>query len=437
MQLRWALATTAAAATIGSVACTHCGSGDAPITPTDGGTEGGDAAPPRDGGGDSFADGGAWDGGWDGWARAPGLPDACRVSVPVDLQKEVPPLAWSACSNGKPNCVETLPRPPLGAPPTGFRFAAESAAGGPAQYLVSNTLLGPTVAELDVFKVPSFDAVLAWRSDMMAGCSPGATPARDKLGVLFLLPTHPSLVAFDVPSVFAASPPFSLVPGDVESNFRTVSDLAFSDTTVAFGMTSPQIARFPLGSSSAVITSGAPALIQPVVSGTSVFARSEHGTTGWSEAYLVNSDGSTTLFRGLAGRHVTGLSTDGTTLNWIEHYGDANPNAIYQPSVELWSAPFTNDPSVLSTTAKLVAVLPDTLAVHSSWTFGNVVLVQGRPTVAWVVRLSDGKVQEVNAGPGRIIDTPAYASETEFLGMVSVPQGATGIALARIQLAPW
>ncbi len=189
-------------------------------------------------------------------------------------------------------------------------------------------------------------------------------------------------------------------------------------------------------------TTGA-ALLLDFLEGDDVYAWSIYGTAGWMQEYRVTADGKVVLFRSKPNTQISGMGSDGTTIVWCESYGSTSASQ-QEPTVELWSAPYTNDPTVLATTAKKVVSLPFTYACSS-----DPVVFQGyfasttlpfKTTV--VIRLSDGAIQQVSSGAGWGFANYALVGPTELWSTMNVEDdagniGFSNVAFARYTLGPW
>lgn len=183
-------------------------------------------------------------------------------------------------------------------------------------------------------------------------------------------------------------------------------------------------------------------LLLDFVEGDDVYARSVYGTTGWEEEYLVKPDGTVVLFRAKPKRQIPGMTSDGTSMLWCESYGSSTPSN-QQPNVELWAAPYTNDPAILDSTAKKIATLPVGYDCGQTIAFQGFFAMSTIPfQTAIVVRVSDGAIQQLAAGPGWGFGQLALVSATELWSTMSdeSPDGSLGfrgVAFARYTLAPW
>jgi hypothetical protein len=302
--------------------------------------------------------------------------------------------------------------------------------------------------EFDLYSVPSYTPVQAWREiEGNVGCSVAPVFGATKGALVRGFPMVDRVATGSMPAVFtglgfSASTP--AIPNDVPSSY------AMSDTTLALGLQpSNRIARLAVGQTNYVISTG-DKVREPVVVGDDVFGFSEYGTDGWSTIRRVNGDGTTTLFRAVPQRHMSGFRAGSGWMAWLETYGDPNFQNFDQPKTELWGAPYTNDPTTLATTAKKLADLPGVRTgspepryADGYYAARGGTLPTDQPNL-YVVRVSDGAVKklDINAIVGPDVAQPYYldpadVSETRVLGVLHRVNGPPAIGVAQIQLGPW
>jgi hypothetical protein len=180
-------------------------------------------------------------------------------------------------------------------------------------------------------------------------------------------------------------------------------------------------------------------MLEGFVQGDDVYADSEYGTSGWEQMYRVDPDGTPVLYRGKNGRHISAMTSDGSTLYWCESYGSTDPNAP-PTTTEVWAAPYTNDPATLDATAHLVASIPPGRGQPGeAVAYGGLyaVYVAGTTTTIDVVRLSDGAVRAIVPDAGEWYTRPVFVSSSELWAVVSAANGPQNIALRRIPLGSW
>jgi hypothetical protein len=175
----------------------------------------------------------------------------------------------------------------------------------------------------------------------------------------------------------------------------------------------------------------------PTVVGSDVYAVDQTGTDGWARIMRVNADGSQTVYRAVSNHRVATPASDGTTMYWTECYGDPNPAHNQQPNVELWSAPYTSDPSVLATTATKVANLGTNCVWDLQQLAQNGLFFAVSGSNNYVYRKSDGKVLPFSNGPNRTTWYPLFVSQTEYWSIESISFGANGVGFTRLGLDAW
>jgi hypothetical protein len=178
-------------------------------------------------------------------------------------------------------------------------------------------------------------------------------------------------------------------------------------------------------------------LINPLVHGDDVFAKSNYGNGGWAEEYFIATDGTAYVFRAKANTQVDNFACDGTNLYWTEGYGGA-AGADDQPTQEVWSAPYTADPTTLDTTATKLADISTGGTVIYAVAFNGFYAVSRGFNGATVIRGSDGSKQQMLPGPGRQYGTLTYVSANELWAIMANGSGSiSGIAFQRQLLAAW
>lgn len=429
-------------APVGAVAAyTHCGE-DA-VSPADAGADVADAGPRRDSGADARLPDAA-----PGWRIYTELPN-CDLQVPIDVQATAPKPKWRACPGGNPVCDQIDPSdwtPPSPDERKSAWFANVRRAPKADYVSLEYRIEALNAFEQDVFALPTLDPVQSWlqMDDVSCSVRPYFAPAMGM--VVQTLPTavQRGKAYGAMPAVFTSPPYQVFAPSLPQGEF--VGDVGMSDTTVAFDLRpSFSVVRLAAGETTYARTSKQ-TLLDPVVVGDVVFARHDHGTDGWTRVVRVDKDGSTVPFRAVPMHHINGFRADGGWVVWLERFGSANFQDI-QPTVELWAAPFSSDPTVVAATAKKVATLPGAFAVpYPAYASGYYAITNevDAPKV-YVVRLSDGAVQIVDVdqayGPGlqRAFELTRIVavSATELWGVIGEVWGPAGRALARIRLGPW
>jgi hypothetical protein len=124
-------------------------------------------------------------------------------------------------------------------------------------------------------------------------------------------------------------------------------------------------------------------------------------------------------------------------MYWTECYGTSDPTSNVQPNVEVWSAPYTNDPTTLSTTATKVATLGTHCIYDLQQLAQNGMFFATSAGTNYAYRQSDGKLLTFANGGQRVTWYPLYMSQSEYWSIEAQQGGPNGVALTRIQLPPW
>lgn len=408
---------------------------------------------------DSKKDGAAaacfWDGSvisdWPGFRRLTELSPCCTADVALDAAA-LPVLNWIPCENGAPNCREVQRTWSVTDPGSFFGLGPVShdVNGVPALLPLGFPLSG-TSGMTGFYSLPSLQLVAGFRADNgntsgtpAAQCPFNELAAGNNIALLVRAGSSGAMVAGLMPDTFgSAAGASTLAPPGAIPGFQTA---AASPTRLAFDV-QPYgwIWQWAFDAGAAVQsnnTTGA-ALLFDFIEGDDVFAMSVYGTAGWQQEYRVSRDGSVMLFRGKDSTAVGPMVTDGTTLVWCEAYG-ASTSSQQQPTVEVWSAPYTNDPVALGITAKKLVTLPGAVWCGQAVAFQGYFATQIASTYdkAIIVRLSDGATQQLSAGTGWTFDTFALVSATELWSVTDRllnDAGASwsGYEFARYTLGAW
>lgn len=442
--LTCSLAFAGAAVALGT-SVIQCGSPDA-VPSADAGTD----EPPTDGfiapdSGDATADGQDLrdvsapcdvvvpDGGvlsdWPGWRRLPQLSACCALDVPVDGGTGLPPLAWHSCGDASTGCLE-MNLPANSASPAFFRYAEASrdATGLPALLHLRWALEGTHVSTQDaIYEVETGQPLAAWRTTDTFCFSKMDVVGRSATLFVSTWSTWDARLAHGDPATLMNAPTFELI-GIARG---APQESATSETTYAFDFPlGGAVGRAKIGSGKYATSGSTPALLLELVEKDDVYAFSEQGKSGWSEEYRVDPDGSVTPFRVVSGRHVSGLRTDGTTMFWVESYGNPDPRGV--PTMfDVYAAPYTSDSVTLAASARKVASIPSSGPPQVSIAFGGLYGVFNGVVVE-VVRLSDGAVREVSLPPGNAFLELVLVTPSELWTVVN-----NGMALWRIPIGAW
>jgi hypothetical protein len=427
------------AGTLGLAACASC---SAPSSPTaDAGADSSDARVKDAVAEDTSA---WWDGGvisdWPGWRRLTEIEPTCVVDVPIDLSKvTVPTPTWVPCTNGNPKCVE-LDRSvfnPL--QPSLFRYALTSPTGKALAIVRAIAAVqADNLFEWDVYSLPDMVPIAAWREQLGLGpacqIELGFTPTqaamavrigdgpRAAVGPLSLLQTKPPIVTY-VPQVVQGS---------------TWQFYGASDTTIAFELSSiHRVVRAKVGSPDYTFTNGVK-LSYMQTHGDDVYAKNEFGIDGWDRVMRIDADGSTTPFIAPTKRHASRPITDETTWMWSESYGAVDSTEDPQPTNDLFSAPYTNDPATLKLTQKKIVTLPQgTAKIVNGVARAGYFAFQATRNETYVVRASDGKVQTVPNVGGKRCWMVVHVTENDLWCIEEEISGPTGGSVTKTTLDPW
>jgi hypothetical protein len=358
--------------------------------------------------------------------------------MPVDPAKDVAPVEWIACTNGMAGCREMKPLDACNRWLGGWNDASRTASGD-AKWLRFERWRGDAsfedvVIDVGTSTVSTSSTVTAFRFDLQKDCS-------------FLAALGPSTIAAvrgdSIPGYASGPPeawtqqgtaiPFAPLP-DFGAELSLASALATSDSTIAlaYGFT----IRAAIGSQTfSDPRKSEVRATRPIVIGDDVFVTGNTMTERWEQAYRLDPDGTHVLFHGRANTFIEGLATDGTTWFWVEQFGGAD-DSFEQPSLEVWSAPYTSDPAVLEATAKRVAALPAGMyhVVYKGVAFSGLYAFASDSGAAYVIRGADGKMQKLVPGPARSFQYPLLVTPTELWALESTGPGRDN-TLTRLTLA--
>jgi len=400
------------------------------------------------------------------WQRLGGPVACCAAAIATNPVQDLPALAWIPCLNGATDCLEDKVTWD-GGTYYNFGYTSVSRDGSGAPKLLKFTRAqfeGQDYGYLedDVYDFGSGIPVAGLREGY-GGTSDVCTFVLNVGGATIgvLASTKPSdphdYVAWGAAPL--TTPAFLPLSGPLEQLFTKKppavdQDHRMSATSLGFELVygGTGLVRMPVGAASYVMSKafGTDNTDVDVVEGDDVFAGKFYGSAGWSQEYVMAADGTVSLFRGKDKTHVTTLRSDGKTLFWVESYGLSDPHIapgdfIPQPNMEVWSAPYTNDPATLAASAKKLATIQNhTRPGHAAVAFRDHYAFETDEKTLTVVRSFDGAVQQISAGPGRRFDDDvAYVSPSEvWVTMdnyddVNMTPRQRGIALARYTLREW
>jgi hypothetical protein len=303
-------------------------------------------------------------------------------------------------------------------------------------------LLGPSYGEIDLYAMGSGVPIGGWRDYLTQQTLwTGAPFLGDSTTWVFIQGSRDTTVkgnsfVVNAPTAQALHPtPFQMVPPSALTG-GGMQDFAASDTTLAFDIEPiGHIGRTSSSTPDKFTFTTVGDLINPLVRGDDVLAKSYYGNGGWAEEFTIAADGSASVLRAKANTEVDNFATDGTTLFWTEGSG-GSPGDWAQPTIGAWSAPFSTDASTLNTTAKQLADVSGKYAL-SGIAFGGYYAVESDRDKVWVVRASDGAKQQVSAGANRWFGALVYVSATELWAVMSSTANVSGVAFQRQTLAAW
>ena len=377
---------------------------------------------------------------WPGWRRLLNVKAGCRYDAPTDVNDAGMPVSWVPCLNGAPNCLELDPSWPLPAGAAfrfGYAIVSHGGTGQPKWMIVQRTVIAAATQEDDAYDVETLQPLGAWRADTLGDCPAiVARPGVSSVSLFGRVNGCGLYGAHGAPSALMTAPGFLSLRGGA---LPGITSMLASDTTVAFDMSLFGIVgRWAPGTSSYVLTAptGTLGLYLEMVEASDVYASSEHGTTGWSQIYRVDPDGSYHLYLSAPNAHISSPRTDGTTLFWMQIYGTTDLTAPQQ-RVEVWAASYSSDPAQIAANAHKVATIPETVYLGDGVAFGGLYAAGAGPNT-YVVRLADGAVVKVSAGPNRSFWGSALVTPTELWALTSqTTPRFNGVAFQRIALGAW
>lgn len=391
---------------------------------------------------------GGWDGAarsdWPGWRRLTEVDPNCFLDVPVDVDAQVPAIKWIACTTGQVGCTQ-VDTSTWGAPIITFANGWTSRDGRYLFFARWFDAQGTDFAQY-VYHLPDLKPVAAWRAKLSSiqYCDSRIAFTEDQAAVLYRYPVTSKQPAYyevqlGSPGTLSTAPnPAPLLPSFAGTEMY--ESFAASNTSFAFDVaTTHTLVRGSWGSSNYVRTNWAGRVSSALVFGNDVFAWNEYGTgDGWHREVSVAVDGVVTAFRGVAQHHIVGFASDGIHWFWSEAYGGPQP-ASPQPTVDVYAAPYTNDPAILDMTKKKVVMLPPGAGYAvDALAFNGLYVIQPALGETDLVRESDGARRVVMQGGNHWCEIPLYATNTELWCIEKIsPQGPGGVALTRVTLDPW
>jgi hypothetical protein len=379
---------------------------------------------------------------WPGWRRLTEVCPCCPVDVALDPGASLPKLSWQPCSNGAAQCQELVHSWQADVPLyfVSYTQVSHDSSGAP-RLLKFTRSLSQSVFEDDVYDFATLAPLAGCRADdtppihgdvvIRVGPSTATAFATIRAGDAGLFLAH------GPPAQVLSTPSFLWVADKQEA--LSIQEMFASDTAMAWDAPlGGVLGRVEVGATPyQPQANGHPAMLFEAMEGDYAFAYSEYGTKGWWQEYVMGPDAKIVLYRDAPSRNVMRFRTDGTTMFWVEWFGGASPTGA-QPNLEVWSAPYTTDPSQLAGTARKLATIANPYYPLDAAAFSGMYAVTPNPSTCVVVRASDGAQQTIAAGGGNwgFADIVAV-TPTDVWAVMSVLKGPSEIALARYALGPW
>ncbi len=364
------------------------------------------------------------------------------MDTPIDLVASSPKWSWKPCATGRTNCQEMVQDWRNDGVQSYFsEIQVSSDNVGTPQLVLLGTHITDSIYQATIVDFASKTSVAAWRVDG-SKCAFDGSLSGKYLGVYSFQDALPYFIGYGKPADLMSNLNLVSLPPGIHNGQAGIEVLRVSDTTLVFDVQAGGRAvrtNLPPGTASYIVSKLPPGadFSDPFVVGSDVYAWSEYGTgAGWSQQYRIDPDGTSVLYRGIPGHHVGAFASDGKTMFWVELYGDPSSTAKSYPNVEIWSAPYTSDPSLLATSAKIVGALP----AASMGKAGRAVArggyyVLGQAYGIAMARISDGLVKLVLPdNNNRLFYWAPYVSDTELWVTESelVPAEHSGISFERI-----
>ena len=394
---------------------------------------------------------------WPGFRRLSEIDPCCPFDVAQDLSLAVP-YKWVACADTDGGGCQQLDIPfgPNGETPDLRTSMTRSTGGGGRLYLLRLSVPPDGADETIVYDIATGAVEGVWR------LSNGPTNGRCNEAIIGSVDNKALMMVTLYPTALEHDALNRVAVGTIKS--LSASPIAVHDlpnTGVDWGNMLPYSSTERLGleylnnnykmltcdlSGDAAnpcvkvnLASVSALLLFDFIEGDTIFATSNYGTTGWEQEYVVDPKGTVSLFRSNPKAHIDGTCSDENTIVWTETYGSVN-SSDPQALTEVWSAPFTSDPSTLASTAKKIAVLPKPSISNRVKCF-NGYYAWARNDL-YVVRLSDGAIV---TGPNWFLkpkgdQLPLYVTSTEVWENVRGPvddAGTFGYRLMRFTLPVW
>ncbi len=385
-----------------------------------------------------------------GWATPGWLPPGTHVEFATDPATMVPSLPWQPCADGTAGCQEFDD----GRAWLQWRGVVLRAFDGVQTWFdfARTVVTSGTRYEVSAYAPIDGPTAIAWRMrDNPRGPYEGDPDiwlsGHGFLSSVTFLPRgmNPSSPAVSETTVFVHSDPSHPL---VSAQPFFVADQAtafggdylgyFTSTATAWGFTEERLVVLmtfgpPVRVQRFSEPTGALDRVQPVISGDSFF---------W-QADFTRSDGS---FRGEVWARpdggpsrqliadpvgdVDGFDTDGTTMVWVVGFGNG-PTSGTLPVAQLWTAPFTTDPTLLRP-RRLATFTNGDLTGRRQFAAGRYALASGGGD-AWIFDVATGAYWHLFPPPGETYIDVVFLNPTEVgLTVRGVPGGGENVRRLRL-----
>ncbi|MFO0662436.1 MAG: hypothetical protein U0174_00705 [Polyangiaceae bacterium] len=365
----------------------------------------------------------------EGWKWFAAFEPSCtKYSVPIDPQRELPPLEWVPCegtppfASGTSGCVE-WDWTKLGVAKR--NDLAVASVSGDGKFL--------RIARLRAAPAPMFDEE-ADLYDRMTGAPLAAwrfrNPQGGQSGQYNDCFVNPVVATRGAPYLHVPTPKFaSSIRGDVQqlmnatSYDRPVPDiLPYPDVANSLSASEKTEAFIPAFGGRLIrikrsdmtwVRAASSNLRKPLVIEDDVFARDQ--TVGWYRLARVEADGAVTQVRAVPSHHLTSLAYDGSYVYWLDVSGGPSPEAGQpQTHMELWRTPYTRDVTAFNANAERLVMLDGSfLHGQNEALVYDGVYATGAVQNVFVVRISDKNAKILPAlGTNELI--PFYVDQNEL-----------------------
>ncbi len=362
-----------------------------------------------------------WDGAqisdWPGWRRYTEVDPNCVLDIAIDPKAVVPPWKFVPCEIPQVGCqqLDGINWQTDGITPaiSGVNIT------GAGKYFALARRITQFLMEQDYWDIGTGEPIFATRLDLHSTCDAGVYFGATKVTVISTIYHDPltTLTSTGPNSVLPPSAPFVPLLPRPETQTRIIETLGASDTTLLFDLqTVGLVGRGTPGASNYILTSVGARLIAAQVHGDDIIAEEEKGPDGYARFDRVNPDGTITLLRAKPQTRVSAVAMDDGNIAWVEAWGGSPSTPQLAPHIAVWSAPYTVDPNLLTTTAKKAADWDGVTQLIPTST--NVIVSNGiygflAEDGINLTRLSDGKTKIVPRLSNVAYGYPVYATDTD------------------------